>query len=233
MSLLRIENLAIGYRKALVKDINLEIEKGKLIFLLGENGSGKSTFMKTLFKIIPPLDGKILYQNKDIQDMNARLWSEILSAVFSRMGVVPMIPVRELIEIGSHKSDNALKDNVIQMLGIEILLDKYANEISDGQLQKVMIARALLQDTHYVFFDEPTAHLDFKNKSYVFHLLKRLVKSTQKTFIVITHEILHALELADEIWYIDQGKMWKGNANAIDQKFQLREQILKLKQHES
>src|SRR5690606_29815766 len=152
---------------------------------------------------------------------------------FSRIGVVPMIPVRELIEIGAHNTDAAFTQKVINLLGIETLLDKYANEISDGQLQKVMIARALMQNTHYVFFDEPTAHLDFKNKSYVFNLLKELVHSTQKIFIVISHEILHALELADEIWYIDQGKLWKGDAVTIDQQFQLREQILRLKQYES
>ena len=233
MSLLNIENLSIGFKKALVQDINLELEKGKLVFLLGENGSGKSTFMKTLFKIIPPFAGQIKYRGKDIQDINAKLWSKTLSAVFSRIGVVPMIPVNELIEIGSSQPDIDLKSNVIQLLEIEHLLDKYANEISDGQLQKVMIARALLQNTDFVFFDEPTAHLDFKSKSHVFKLLRNLVDSTEKTFIVITHEILYALEMADEIWYINEGKLYKGSSNEIDAKYQLREQILNLKQNES
>lgn len=233
MSLLNIENLSIGFKKALVQDINLELEKGKLVFLLGENGSGKSTFMKTLFKIIPPFAGQIKYRGKDIQEINAKLWSKTLSAVFSRIGVVPMIPVNELIEIGSSQPDIDLKSNVIQLLEIEHLLDKYANEISDGQLQKVMIARALLQNTDFVFFDEPTAHLDFKSKSHVFKLLRNLVDSTEKTFIVITHEILYALEMADEIWYINEGKLYKGSSNEIDAKYQLREQILNLKQNES
>ena len=119
MSILKIENLTIGYKKALVEDINLEIEKGRLIFLLGENGSGKSTLMKTLFKIIPPLKGKILYQGINIQEMNAKAWSEIISAVFSRMGIVPMIKVSELIEIGLYKADKELKDSIVRMLDIE------------------------------------------------------------------------------------------------------------------
>lgn len=233
MSMLSIEKLSIGFKKALVQDINLELEKGKLVFLLGENGSGKSTFMKTLFKIVPPFAGQIKYRGKDIQEINAKLWSQTLSAVFSRIGVVPMIPVNELIEIGSSQPDMDLKSNVIQLLEIEHLLDKYANEISDGQLQKVMIARALLQNTDFVFFDEPTAHLDFKSKSHVFQLLRNLVDSTEKTFIVITHEILYALEMADEIWYITEGKLYKGSSNEIDAKYQLREQILNLKQNES
>lgn len=233
MSLLSIEKLSIGFKEALVQDINLELEKGKLVFLLGENGSGKSTFMKTLFKIVPPFAGHIKYRGKDIQEINAKLWSQTLSAVFSRIGVVPMIPVNELIEIGSSQPDMDLKSNVIQLLEIEHLLDKYANEISDGQLQKVMIARALLQNTDFVFFDEPTAHLDFKSKSHVFQLLRNLVDSTEKTFIVITHEILYALEMADEIWYITEGKLYKGSSNEIDAKYQLREQILNLKQNES
>lgn len=233
MSLLSIEKLSIGFKEALVQDINLELEKGKLVFLLGENGSGKSTFMKTLFKIVPPFAGQIKYRGKDFQEINAKLWSQTLSAVFSRIGVVPMIPVNELIEIGSSQPDMDLKSNVIQLLEIEHLLDKYANEISDGQLQKVMIARALLQNTDFVFFDEPTAHLDFKSKSHVFQLLRNLVDSTEKTFIVITHEILYALEMADEIWYITEGKLYKGSSNEIDAKYQLREQILNLKQNES
>ena len=96
-----------------------------------------------------------------------------------------------------------------------------------------MIARALMQGTHFVFFDEPTAHLDFKNKTNVFELLHNLVKTTQKTFIVISHEILHALALADEIWYIHEGKIYQGTSDEIDHKFRLKEQILKIKQNEN
>lgn len=232
MSLLEIKNLTIGYQHGLVKDINISLDKGKLIFLLGENGSGKSTFMKTLFKIIPPLNGNIFYENRNIQEMNSKIWSEKLSAVFSRFGVIPMIPVDEIIEIGSNHIDESWRDKVIELLNIENLLDKLSNEISDGQLQKVMIARALLQNTDFVLFDEPTAHLDFKNKAQVFSLLRNLVNSTNKSFIIISHEILYALEIADEIWYIDNAKLHCGGAQSIDEKFKLKEQILKFKKHE-
>lgn len=233
MSLLKIKNLSIGYETPLVKDINLQAEKGKLIFLLGENGSGKSTFMKTLFRIIPVLSGEILYENQNVLEMNPKLWSEKLSAVFSRLGVIPMIPVREIIEIGSHQVDEIWREKVVEMLDIKSLLNKLSNEISDGQLQKVMIARALLQNTDFVLFDEPTAHLDFKNKAQVFGLLRNLVNSTEKTFIVISHEILYALEIADEIWYIEKGKLYTGTPQEIDEKFKLKQQILKFKNHET
>lgn len=232
MSLLKVKNLSIGYQSPLVENINLNVDKGKLIFLLGENGSGKSTFMKTLFRIIPSLSGEILYENQNILEMNPKLWSEKLSAVFSRLGIIPMIPVREIIEIGSHNVDPGWREKVVSFLNIEHLLDKLSNEISDGQLQKVMIARALLQNTDFVLFDEPTAHLDFKNKAQVFSLLRSLVDSTEKSFIVISHEILYALEIADEIWYIDKGKLFTGNPQQIDEKFKLKEQILKFKNHE-
>lgn len=233
MSILRLENVGVGYHKSLVSDIHLKIGQGKLICLLGENGCGKSTLMKTLFKIIPPHEGEIYFNDKNIKQIDARRWSQTISAVFSRVGSIPMIPVKELIEIGTYKKDEELTAQIVQLLEIDDLLSKYATEISDGQLQKAMIARALVQDTDFVFFDEPTAHLDFKAKSQVFNLLKKLVQSTQKTFIVITHEVLYALEMADEIWYIHQGKLYQGTPQEVDQKFTLRKQVLNLKYNES
>lgn len=231
MSDLVLKNISIGYQKPLVQNINIEINSGKLIVLLGENGSGKSTLMKTLLQLIPNLQGEIRYKEKNIQSYSPNEWSQVFAAVFSRLGRIPEIQVDELMEIGSIKKNQELKNQIVHWLEMEDLLPKYANKISDGQLQKVMIARALMQDTPYVIFDEPTAHLDFKNKSKVFEILKDLVQKTGKTFIVISHEILHALYLSDEVWLIQNGTLYHGNPQEINQQFQLEKQVLKYTQY--
>lgn len=231
MSDLVLKNISIGYQKPLVQNINVEVNSGKLIVLLGENGSGKSTLMKTFLKLIPSLKGEIWYKEKSIQSYSSNEWSQIFAAVFSRLGRIPEIQVDELVEIGSNKKNENLKNQIVRWLELDDLLPKYANQISDGQLQKVLIARAFMQNTPYVIFDEPTAHLDFKNKSKVFETLKDLVQKTGKTFMVISHEILHALYLADEIWLIENGRLHTGNPQEINQQFDLEKQVLKYTQH--
>lgn len=233
MNKIELKGLSIGYKKTLVRDIHLSIEEGKLITLLGENGSGKSTLMKTLLKLIQPIDGQITFNGENINNFSAKEWSKIFSVVFSRVGQIPQIKVDELIEIGANNIDLKQKKNIVNWLGVQTLLPKYANQISDGQLQKVMIARALMQDTPFVFFDEPTAHLDFKNKANIYKLLKCLVLDTRKTFIVITHEVLHALHLSDEVWLVQDEKLYTGTAKEINQQFNLEKEVLKYTQHGS
>ncbi|MDO5655481.1 MAG: ATP-binding cassette domain-containing protein [Flavobacteriaceae bacterium] len=217
----------MGYVETLIGDVNLELSTGKLIALIGDNGSGKSTLMKTLLGLIKPLRGDIFFNQKNIQEFSAKEWSGVFSAVFSRLGQIPEIRVRELIDIGSNNKNSELKNDIVNWLNIADLLHEFATQISDGQLQKVMIARALMQDTPFVIFDEPTAHLDYKNKSIVFDLLRNLVKVSGKTFIVITHEILHALHLSDEIWYIHNRKLYHGTPESLENRFSFEKEILK------
>lgn len=228
---LKLHELTIGYDFPLVNNIDLSVSAGKMIALLGDNGSGKTTLMKTLLNIIPPINGNISFKDKNINNFRADEWSEVFSAVFSRMGNIPEIKVNELIRIGAKKHNENYEKDVISWLNIADLSAKYANEISDGQLQKVMIARALIQDTPYVIFDEPTAHLDYKNKNKVFELLQNLVGKSSKTFIIITHEILQALYLSDEIWLLQDQQLFSGTAAEINDRFNLENEVLKITQN--
>ncbi|MXV38293.1 ATP-binding cassette domain-containing protein [Flavobacteriaceae bacterium Ap0902] len=228
MDKLVLKEVVIGYNHIpLAKGINLEVGSGKLISLIGENGTGKSTLMYSLLKIIPLLKGEIIYQDKSIQDYSQKSWSRIFAAVFSRVQQIPHIKVSELIQIGSENKDELELNNISALLEISELLNQYATQLSDGQLQKVMIARAILQDTPYVIFDEPTAHLDYKNKRIVFELLKKTVEVTGKTFIVITHEVLQALAMSDEIWMFQEKQLHVGTPEAIDLKLNIKQEILK------
>lgn len=228
---LTIKNLTIGYNTSLIHNINLEVNKSKLIVIIGENGSGKSTLMKTLLKLIKPINGEILFKGKSIQYYTPKEWALVFAAVFSRMGQIPEIQVKELMTIGALANNSQYSREVSQWLEIENLWQKYANQISDGQLQKVMIARALMQSTPFVIFDEPTAHLDYKNKIKVLELLKNLVEVSGKTFIIISHDVLQSLYLADEIWYLHHGQLFNGSPQEIDQKFNLEKEVSKFTHH--
>lgn len=227
MDKLILNQVTVGYPKVpLIRDIHIQLGRGQLIALLGENGTGKSTLMRSLLKLHPIIAGEISYQNQKIEDYSQKEWASVFAAVFSRSKNIPHIKVKELIQIGSSNNSSNQIDKISKLLEIDKLLNQFSTQISDGQLQKVMIARAILQDTPFIIFDEPTAHLDYKNKRKVFELLKKTVVQTQKTFIVITHEILHALAICDECWMIHNQQLYVGSPQEIDSKFNLKKQVL-------
>ncbi len=219
--MVELKNLQIGYNdKVILSNISAEMHKGELIGLLGENATGKSTLMKTLLKIISPISGTITCEGKNQNEYSQREWATLFSAVSSNQEVVPAIPVKELILLGDlpnryaqNKNKNLKTQKLEQIsdwLNIKPLLNRLANELSDGQIQKVFIARALMQDTPYVLFDEPTAHLDYKGKFTTFDLLADLAHKTKKCFLVATHELELALETIDKIWLIKEGEFYTG-----------------------
>lgn len=201
-----LKDLSVGYQKTLISNISIEIPLGQLIGVVGRNGSGKSTLGKTLLKIEPPLTGDILYKNKSIARYSTQEWATVFSAVFSRVPSVPHIRVTELIDLGCNEN-KLLKEQIIEQLGIGFLLQNFGDEISDGQLQKVFIARALYQDTPYVLLDEPTAHLDYIAKRETFELLKKIVEKTEKTLLIISHEMDYIKEYSNCIYMIGDKKL--------------------------
>jgi len=211
--ILKTENLSIGYQqkkqqKVIGKNINIEIEKGKFIALVGENGIGKSTLLRTLSNVQNPLKGKILFNDKLLSEYSALELSKTFSLVLTERLPESQLTVFEIIAIGRQPYTNWIdqlsekdieKINwAIELTEINHLQHEKFYQLSDGQLQRVLIARALAQDTAIIILDEPTAHLDIHNKFNVFSLLKKLVKTTNKTIIISTHEINLAIQLVDE-----------------------------------
>jgi iron complex transport system ATP-binding protein len=212
--ILKTENLEIGYiakkgKNSLVANINLNLAKGKLIALIGENGIGKSTLLRTLTGIQKPLAGKVLINNLPIEKYNSLDLARNLSVVLTEKLPASNLTVFELVALGRQPYTNwigklsemdTLKINeAITLTQIEHLKHKKHFEISDGQLQKVLIARALSQDTDLIILDEPMTHLDLLHKVSVLKLLKKLTQETNKCILFSTHDIDLAIQMSDEM----------------------------------
>lgn len=211
-SILKAEQLSIGYssKKAetvIASNINFELHKGELIGLVGANGIGKSTLLRTLIKVQPILTGKISINDRDLKSISTLELAKQLSIVLTEPLYSKNLSVYDLVALGRHPYTNWIgslieKDihvinNALELVNILDLTEKKCYELSDGQLQKVMIARALAQDTNLIILDEPTTHLDMYHKAYILKLLQRLTKETGKTILFSSHEIDLAIQLCD------------------------------------
>lgn len=212
--ILNCENISIGYfnkkqKNIVSSNINLSLEKGKLISLIGANGIGKSTLLRTLTGIQKPILGAIFINNKNINEINSLELAQNLSVVLTEKLPPSNLTVFELIALGRQPYTNwigKLSDDdyskindAIELTQIGHLSSKKHYEISDGQLQKVLIARALSQDTPLIILDEPTTHLDLLHKVSLFKLLKKLTHQTGKCILFSTHDIDMAIQLSDEM----------------------------------
>lgn len=218
---IRINNLSIGYRsnndtKLVASNITTTIYSGELTCLLGANGVGKSTLLRTLSAFQPRLSGEIALLSRDIQDYSDKELSTIVGVVLTDKCDIRNMSVRELIEMGRSpytgfwgrlgKEDKRVVEEAIALVRIENLASRMVHTLSDGERQKVMIAKALAQETPVIFLDEPTAFLDFPSKVEIMQLLHSLTRSTNKTIFLSTHDLELALQIADKIWLMDREK---------------------------
>lgn len=228
--ILKINNLEIGYKtkksiNSISKNINVLLEKGKFVCLLGQNGIGKSTLLRTLTKVQPKLNGEIIIKEKSIEKINQLNFSKQVSVVLTERLPESNLTVYELIALGRQPYTNWLGklneqdvkkiNEAIELVKIEDLKHLKYYELSDGQLQKVLIARAIAQDTEIIILDEPTAHLDVLHKMETFKLLKSLTQKLQKTIIISSHEIHLALETADDLWLMTNNNFVTGNKDSL------------------
>lgn len=212
-TILTSQNLAVGYKnKEVLKDLNLSLREGELTCLLGPNGSGKSTLIRSLTGIQKRLAGEVQIQGKSITEINAKEMAKTLSLVLTDRIAPGNLTVYALVSLGRfpytswmgalNDSDKELIQWALEVTGSLQFADRHIGELSDGERQKVMIARALVQDTEIIVLDEPTAHLDSPNRIEIFHLLQDLSKKTGKTILISTHEIDMALESCDNMWLV-------------------------------
>lgn len=211
-TILKTRKLSIGYTNkketsVITKNINLELKEGELIGLVGANGIGKSTLLRTLSAIQEPLKGHVEINDQPIQNYTALDLSKRLSLVLTEQLMSKHLSVFELVALGRQpytnwignlsKEDILNVEKAIALTNLTHLKNRKCYELSDGQLQKVMIARALAQDTNLIILDEPTTHLDMYHKAYILSLLQTLAKETNKTILFSSHEIDLAIQLCD------------------------------------
>ena len=214
--------LSIGYKtksgtKVIAQDINLALSKGKLIALVGENGIGKSTLLKTITGIIPLLHGEITLLNKPLQSYKPLALAKELSIVLTDKLPPSNLSVYEIIALGRQpytnwlgtltKEDKEKIEEAIALTDISHLIEKKHDEISDGQIQIALITRSLSQNTSIIALDEPTTHLDLVHKAALLKLLQKLAHETGKTIVYSTHDIDLAIQMADEMIVITSNEI--------------------------
>lgn len=212
--ILQATKISIGYsykkeKTIVASDINLSLRKGKLIALIGANGIGKSTLLRTITGIQKTMSGRVLLNGMNIHDLDGLTLAQNLSVVLTEKLPPSNLTVFELIALGRQpytnwigkltETDITKVSEAMTLTQISHLASKKHYEISDGQLQKVLIARALAQDTPLIILDEPTTHLDLLHKVSLFKLLKKLTQETQKCILFSTHDIDMAIQLSDEM----------------------------------
>lgn len=215
------ENLQIGYnskkgKNVIASDISISLNSGKLIALIGANGIGKSTLLRTLTGIQKPLSGTIFLNEKSISKFNSMELAQQLSVVLTENLPPSNLTVFELVALGRQPYTNWIGklttediskiNQAIELTQISSLSYKKHYEISDGQLQKVLVARALAQDTPLIILDEPTTHLDLLHKVSLLKLLKKLALETNKSILFSTHDLDLALQLSDEMIVMNSQK---------------------------
>lgn len=219
-TILHTKNLTIGYTSkkevlTIASEINISLLKGKLITLIGGNGIGKSTLLRTITAIQTPISGEVILNNKNLFSIENFDLSKQQSLVLTDKLPSSNLTVWELIALGRQPYTNWIGNltdedyskikTAVQLTNIEHLIEKKHYEISDGQLQKVLIARALAQDTDLIILDEPTTHLDLFHKVSVFKLLQKLAHQTGKCILFSTHDIDLAIQLSDEMIVMTEG----------------------------
>ncbi len=214
-----VSDLSTGYKSknrtyVVTSDINASLYSGELTCLLGPNGAGKSTLLRTLTAFLPPVGGQIFIEGTPLADLSEAEIAKTIGVVLTDRLHVSNMTVEDLVGLGrspytgfwGRKSANDIRivDEAIRLVGIDGLRSRMIHTLSDGERQKVMIAKTLAQETRIIFLDEPTAFLDYPSKVEIMQLLRTLASERNKTIFLSTHDMELALQIADRIWLIDK-----------------------------
>ena len=216
----RTEKLAVGYDgKALIEDINIGIEKGTILTLIGPNGAGKSTILKSIARQLAPIAGTAYIDKKDLMEMSSKDISKTMALVLTKKLSAEMMTCRDVVATGRYpytghfgllsKEDEVKVTEAMELVNVLEIGEQDFNKISDGQRQRVMLARALCQEPDIIILDEPTSFLDIKYKLEFMSILQKLKKMKGVTVIMSLHELVLARSLSDKVLCIADNKVDK------------------------
>lgn len=213
-----LDRLAAGYRdgrtvRAVTAPATAQAPCGMLTCLIGANGAGKSTLLRTIAAFMPPLDGRVLAGGRDTARLSPRDRATLMAVVLTDRPDTACTTVEEMVALGRAPytgfwgrlgdGDRRAVQRAMQLAGIDGMAGREVSALSDGERQKVMIAKALAQDTPIILLDEPTSFLDFPSKADTMLLLRRLAHDEHKAVLVSTHDLTLALHTADRLWLLD------------------------------
>lgn len=223
--MLQLKNLTLGYTFPLVEQISAELLPGTVCLMIGDNGVGKTTLLKTILNQMPPLGGDISLDGRLISSLTAKEIASQIAVVFSKTEIPANYSVKDLISLGKYihypyyfsltPEDRKEVQRLITTLQLGQYRDTALSALSDGNLQKAFIGRALAQNSPLIILDEPTTHLDETNKIMILQLLRQLAHEQGKTILFSSHDWRLAKNFADNIWYLSDKKFHSGLAEDI------------------
>lgn len=239
MEAIRLEHLTTGYAdKPVARDITAELKGGELTALIGANGVGKSTLLRTLAGFQPKLSGRIKIADKDMETYNTKALARLVSIVLTANDDIRNLNAEEVVSLGRSpytgflgtldSDDRRIVDEALRVTGTEHLRRRMIDTLSDGERQKIIIAKALAQQTPIILLDEPTAFLDFPSKVAMTQLLRRLAHDLGKIVLLSTHDLGIALQLSDTIWLAtDDGSIVTGSPHELADSGILQDKLCK------
>lgn len=223
-----LKDLSIGYSGVLYSDINAKAAENELIAIIGPNGVGKSTLLKSIASLIPFNSGIIEILQKNIKEYNSKCIASTISFVPSQSPRAYNLKVFDMIASGSYNRTNWLGSitplenekilDIIEKLGLSHLANCDSNNLSDGEYQRAAIARSLVQDSKIILLDEPTAFLDIENKAVITKLLSKISHEEGKTIIFSTHDLPLAITTCDKIWILGYYGFYEGTPEELIKK---------------
>lgn len=215
------KNLSIGYseskhkkQRSLYNNLSFTLSEGEIVCLIGANGAGKSTLLRTISKMQPPLNGIIEIFGKNIEEYSDKELSQQMGLVLTDRSTTGGFTVKEIVELGRYPytgfwgilddDDKKIVEHAMHAVGINHKQDSFLADLSDGERQKVMIAKALSQECPIIILDEPTAFLDVESRIEIMSLLHQLAHENKKTILLSTHDIDLAFLLADKLWMLSK-----------------------------
>ena len=226
MNILSVENLSIGYGKGAKRRIvgsllNASLPKASLTALIGANGAGKSTLLRTIAGFLPPLEGTVYWKDFPNAQPSLQQLARLLAIVLTARIESEYLSAREVVESGRFPytsfdgrlthHDHDVVDEALALTQAEHLASRPLHSLSDGERQRVMIAKALAQETPVILLDEPTAFLDFAGKMGVMRLLQSLAHEKEKTILISTHDLEPAFHIADRLWLLSPTAITEGS----------------------
>lgn len=229
--MITLSNLSIGYQSrrhapvVVAQGLCAEARPGRLTCLMGRNGTGKSTLLRTVARFMPPVGGEVAVEGMPVQAYTPAQYARTVSVVLTARPEGDNITVAELVALGRtpytgfwgtlSAADRRAVADAVRLVGIEPLAGRAVAELSDGERQKALVAKALAQHTPVMLLDESTAFLDFASKVELMLLLRRLARTQHKTILLSTHDLELAMQAADDLWLLSGGTLASGTPRQL------------------